>query len=39
MAEVGVASAMAAGAFTACMGGSPSQILQAAEIGIEHSLG
>ncbi|GAA5958823.1 hypothetical protein JCM21900_003936 [Sporobolomyces salmonicolor] len=39
MAEVGVASSMAAGGFTACMGGSPSQILQAAEIGIEHSLG
>ncbi|GAA5899193.1 hypothetical protein JCM6882_009280 [Rhodosporidiobolus microsporus] len=39
MAEVGVASSMAAGAYTACLGGTPSQILQAAEIGIEHSLG
>ncbi|CDZ98003.1 Serine dehydratase-like, alpha subunit [Phaffia rhodozyma] len=39
MAEVGVASAMAAGGFVACMGGSPKMILQAAEIGIEHSLG
>ncbi|KAI5475499.1 L-serine dehydratase [Pseudohyphozyma bogoriensis] len=39
MAEVGVASSMAAGGFAACMGGTPSQILQAAEIGIEHSLG
>ncbi|SCZ98556.1 BZ3500_MvSof-1268-A1-R1_Chr3-1g05462 [Microbotryum saponariae] len=39
MAEVGVASSMAAAGFTACMGGSPQQILQAAEIGIEHSLG
>ncbi|BGP55479.1 hypothetical protein JCM8202v2_003083 [Rhodotorula sphaerocarpa] len=40
MAEVGVASSMAAGALTACMGGTPSQIMQAAEIGIEqNSLG
>ena len=58
MAEVGVASSMAAGGFVACLGGqdprffqskyrilpvfstgTPSQILQAAEIGIEHSLG
>ncbi|BGP16161.1 hypothetical protein JCM10213v2_004156 [Rhodosporidiobolus nylandii] len=39
MAEVGVASSMAAGAYVACMGGTPSQVLQAAEIGIEHSLG
>ncbi|GAA6027130.1 hypothetical protein JCM8097_002415 [Rhodosporidiobolus ruineniae] len=39
MAEVGVASSMAAAGYTACMGGSPAQILQAAEIGIEHSLG
>ena len=36
MAEVGVASSMAAGALTACMGGTPSQIMQAAEIGIEQ---
>ncbi|GAA5970467.1 hypothetical protein JCM3765_007629 [Sporobolomyces pararoseus] len=39
MAEVGVSTSMASGAFAACMGGSPAQILQAAEIGIEHSLG
>ncbi|KAM0749299.1 L-serine ammonia-lyase [Meredithblackwellia eburnea MCA 4105] len=39
MAEVGVASSMAAAGFAACLGGTPSQILQAAEIGIEHSLG
>ncbi|GAA5977814.1 hypothetical protein JCM11641_006081 [Rhodosporidiobolus odoratus] len=39
MAEVGVASSMAAGAYVACLGGTPSQVLQAAEIGIEHSLG
>ena len=36
---VGVACAMAAAGFVACMGGSPSQVLQAAEIGIEHNLG
>ncbi|KAK4702639.1 L-serine dehydratase, partial [Phenoliferia sp. Uapishka_3] len=39
MAEVGVACSMAAAGFAACLGGTPSQILQAAEIGIEHSLG
>ncbi|GAA5914777.1 uncharacterized protein JCM6883_001091 [Sporobolomyces salmoneus] len=39
MAEVGVSTSMAAGGYTACLGGSPAQILQAAEIGIEHSLG
>lgn len=68
MAEVGVASSMAAAGFVACMGGklsicfgrlsrlvivadsrcaspalsspgSPKMILQAAEVGIEHSLG
>ncbi|KAM0787832.1 hypothetical protein ACM66B_003886 [Microbotryomycetes sp. NB124-2] len=39
MAEVGVATAMAAAGYTSVMGGSPEQILQAAEIGIEHSLG
>lgn len=32
-------SAQAAAGFTACLGGSPQMILQAAEIGIEHSLG
>jgi hypothetical protein len=39
MHQVGVASSMAAAGFTACMGGSPKQILQAAEIALEHSLG
>ncbi|KAK4048039.1 hypothetical protein OIV83_005073 [Microbotryomycetes sp. JL201] len=39
MAEVGVATAMAAAGYVSIMGGSPAQILQAAEIGIEHSLG
>ncbi|KAG0149289.1 hypothetical protein CROQUDRAFT_653866 [Cronartium quercuum f. sp. fusiforme G11] len=39
MAEVGVACSMAAGAFAACMGGSPEVIETAAEIGIEHCLG
>ncbi|KAK4049106.1 hypothetical protein OIO90_005576 [Microbotryomycetes sp. JL221] len=39
MAEVGVATSMAAAGYVAIMGGSPAQILQAAEIGIEHSLG
>ncbi|GAA6059265.1 hypothetical protein JCM10212_006658 [Sporobolomyces blumeae] len=39
MAEVGVSTSMAAAAFTACMGGTHAQILQAAEIGMEHSLG
>jgi len=34
MAEVGVSTSMAAAAFTACMGGSIEQILQAAEIGM-----
>ncbi|PWN39614.1 hypothetical protein IE81DRAFT_294582 [Ceraceosorus guamensis] len=39
MAEVGSSTAMAAAAFAACMGGSPATIEQAAEIGIEHSIG
>ncbi|MBW0488434.1 hypothetical protein O181_028149 [Austropuccinia psidii MF-1] len=39
MAEVGVACSMAAGAFAACLGGSPEVIEAAAEIGIEHCLG
>ncbi|KAG9003557.1 hypothetical protein FRB93_010975 [Tulasnella sp. JGI-2019a] len=39
MAEVGVACAMAAAGFAATMGASPRIITQAAEIGIEHSLG
>lgn len=38
-AEIGVSSAMAAAALTECMGGSPSQALQAAEIAMEHHLG
>ncbi|KPV75563.1 uncharacterized protein RHOBADRAFT_53529 [Rhodotorula graminis WP1] len=38
-AEVGVASSMAAGALVACMGGTPAQVCQAAEIAMEHSLG
>jgi L-serine dehydratase len=37
--EVGVASSMAAGALTAVMGGSISQIENAAEIAMEHHLG
>lgn len=38
-AEIGVSSAMAAGALTECIGGSPQQVLQAAEIAMEHHLG
>ncbi len=38
-AEIGVSSAMAAGALTECMGGTPHQVLQAAEIAMEHHLG
>jgi L-serine dehydratase len=37
--EVGVACSMAAGGLTAALGGSPSQIENAAEIGMEHNLG
>lgn len=37
--EVGVACAMTAGAITQLMGGSPSQIEYAAEMGLEHHLG
>ncbi len=37
--EVGVACSMAAGGLTAAMGGSLSQIENAAEIGMEHNLG
>ena len=37
--EVGVACSMAAGALTAVMGGSPAQVENAAEIGMEHNLG
>ncbi|KAJ3193768.1 hypothetical protein HK101_004122 [Irineochytrium annulatum] len=37
--EVGVACSMAAAAFTAVMGGTPQQVENAAEIGMEHNLG
>jgi L-serine dehydratase len=37
--EVGVACSMAAGGLAACMGGTPDQIENAAEIGMEHNLG
>lgn len=37
--EVGVACSMAAGALTEVLGGSPDQVEQAAEIGMEHNLG
>jgi len=37
--EVGVACSMAAGALTEIMGGSPMQVENAAEIGMEHNLG
>lgn len=38
-AEIGVSSAMAAGALTQCMGGSTEQTLMATEIAMEHHLG
>ncbi len=38
-AEIGVSSAMAAGALTACLGGSYGQAMMAAEIAMEHHLG
>jgi L-serine dehydratase len=37
--EVGVACSMAAGGLTAAMGGTPWQVENAAEIGMEHNLG
>ncbi len=37
--EVGVACSMAAGALTEALGGTPRQVEQAAEIGMEHNLG
>ena len=37
--EVGVACSMAAAGLTGLMGGSPEQVCQAAEIGMEHNLG
>ena len=38
-AEIGVSSAMAAGALTELLGGSPRQAMMAAEIAMEHHLG
>jgi L-serine dehydratase len=38
-AEIGVSSAMAAGALTEGLGGTPQQALMAAEIAMEHHLG
>ena len=38
-AEIGVSSAMAAGALTEAMGGTQRQVLMAAEIAMEHHLG
>ena len=38
-AEIGVSSAMAAGALTECLGGSYGQAMMAAEIAMEHHLG
>ena len=38
-AEIGVSSAMAAGALTECLGGSTRQAVMAAEIAMEHHLG
>jgi L-serine dehydratase len=38
-AEIGVSSAMAAGALTELMGGSPDQVAMASEIAMEHHLG
>jgi L-serine dehydratase len=38
-AEIGVSSSMAAGALVECLGGTPSQVMMAAEIAMEHHLG
>ncbi len=38
-AEIGVSSAMAAAGLAECLGASPAQVLQAAEIAMEHHLG
>lgn len=38
-AEIGVSSAMAAAGLTQCLGGTPRQVLMAAEISMEHHLG
>ncbi|KAG7558293.1 hypothetical protein FFLO_02763 [Filobasidium floriforme] len=39
MAEIGVATSMAAAGLTSCLGGTVKQVLMAAEIGLEHNLG
>jgi len=39
MGEVGVACSMAAAGLTAALGGTPEQVENAAEIGMEHNLG
>ena len=39
MAEIGVSSAMAAAALTEVQGGTPEEVLMAAEIAMEHHLG
>ncbi|TWU37800.1 L-serine dehydratase 1 [Novipirellula aureliae] len=38
-AEIGVSSAMAAAGLAECLGGSPRQVTEAAEIAMEHHLG
>ncbi|MBK8192185.1 MAG: L-serine ammonia-lyase [Lewinellaceae bacterium] len=38
-AEIGVSSAMAVGALTACLGGTAAQVMMASEIAMEHHLG
>lgn len=38
-AEIGVSSAMAAGGLTEILGGTPKQVIMAAEIAMEHHLG
>ncbi len=38
-AEIGVSSSMAAAGLTECLGGTPAQVLMAAEIAMEHHLG
>ncbi|MEJ5145295.1 L-serine ammonia-lyase [Sphingobacterium sp. MYb388] len=38
-AEIGVSSAMAAGALTECLGGTTRQVIMASEIAMEHHLG
>jgi L-serine dehydratase len=38
-AEIGVSSAMAAAGLAQCLGGTPAQVLMAAEVAMEHHLG